>query len=134
VPRKATNLALVVRRSVPCDGVVGDAEFALVVRLVQSHVDPSGPAGSRLVKASVGPFCLLTVTYGWSGRPVFPSTYRTKLEHGTLPHKVGWEEKHGQYRLRPCGRLGSAGGGLSGRHSLRQAAACWRQRRGRVRR
>jgi hypothetical protein len=40
VPRKATNLAFVVRRSVPCDGVVGDSESALVVRLVQTHVDP----------------------------------------------------------------------------------------------
>jgi len=39
VPRKATILALVVRRSVPCNGVVGDSESALVVRLVQVHVD-----------------------------------------------------------------------------------------------
>ena len=40
MPRKATNLALVVRRSVPCNRVVGD-ESALVVRPVQAHVDPS---------------------------------------------------------------------------------------------
>jgi hypothetical protein len=41
VPRKATHLALVVRCRAPCDGVAGDAESALVVRLVQAHVDPS---------------------------------------------------------------------------------------------
>ena len=40
MPRKATNLALVVRRSVPCNRVVGD-ESGLVVRPVQAHVDPS---------------------------------------------------------------------------------------------
>jgi hypothetical protein len=39
VPRKATNLALVVRRSVACNDV-GDAKSALVVRLVQAHVNP----------------------------------------------------------------------------------------------
>jgi hypothetical protein len=51
VPTKATNLALVVRRSVPCDGVVGDAESALVVRLVQEHVDPRlhSPKGAVLL-------------------------------------------------------------------------------------
>jgi hypothetical protein len=40
VPRKATNLALVVRRSVACNDVVGDAKSALVVGLVQAHVNP----------------------------------------------------------------------------------------------
>jgi hypothetical protein len=43
VPRKATNLALVVRptrRSATADGVVGDSETALLVGLVQAHVDP----------------------------------------------------------------------------------------------
>ena len=43
VPRKATNLALVVRptrRSATSDGVVGDSETALLVGLVQAHVDP----------------------------------------------------------------------------------------------
>ena len=40
--RKAAHLALVVtRRRASCDGVVGDAESALVMRLVQAHVDPS---------------------------------------------------------------------------------------------
>ena len=42
MPSKATNLALVVRRSVPADGVVGDSKTALFVGLVQAHVDP-GP-------------------------------------------------------------------------------------------
>jgi hypothetical protein len=42
VPRKATNLALVVRRSVLADSVVGDSETALFVGLVPAHVDP-GP-------------------------------------------------------------------------------------------
>ena len=40
---KATNLALVVRprrRSVACNDVVGDAKSALVVGLVQAHVNP----------------------------------------------------------------------------------------------
>ena len=40
---KSTNLALVVRprrRSVACNDVVGDAKSALVVGLVQAHVNP----------------------------------------------------------------------------------------------
>ena len=41
MPRKATNLALVVRRSVACNDVVGDAKSALVVGLVQAHVHSS---------------------------------------------------------------------------------------------
>jgi hypothetical protein len=40
VPRKATNLALVVRRRVACNDIVGDAKSALVVGLVQAHVNP----------------------------------------------------------------------------------------------
>ena len=38
---KATNLALVVRRSVACNDVVAHAKSALVVGLVQAHVNPS---------------------------------------------------------------------------------------------
>ena len=43
MPRKATNLALVVYNggSVTSDGVVGDTETALVMRLMEPHVDPS---------------------------------------------------------------------------------------------
>ena len=41
MPRKATNLALVVRRSVACNDVVAHAKSALVVGLVQAHVNPS---------------------------------------------------------------------------------------------
>ena len=41
VQRKATNLPLVVRQSVPCNYVVGDPKSALVVGLVQAHVHPS---------------------------------------------------------------------------------------------
>ncbi len=51
MPRKATNLALVVRRSVACNDVVGDAKSALVVGLVQAHVNPGAVL---LVKHFVG--------------------------------------------------------------------------------
>jgi hypothetical protein len=47
-----------IRRSVPCNGVVWDSESALVVRLVQAHVDPNavllvprlGDAGALLLE------------------------------------------------------------------------------------
>ena len=51
MPRKATNLALVVRRSVACNDFVGDAKSALVVGLVQAHVNPGAVL---LVKHFVG--------------------------------------------------------------------------------
>jgi len=38
VQRKATNLPLVVRQSVPCNYVVGDPKSALVVGLVQARM------------------------------------------------------------------------------------------------
>ena len=45
MPRKITNLVLVVRRNVPADCVVDDSETALFVGLVQAHVDPGLEGG-----------------------------------------------------------------------------------------
>ena len=69
MPSKATNLTLVVRRSVPADGVVGDSKTALFVGLVQAHVDP-GPVllVKRFVYRFVGALFVEGVEERSSGR------------------------------------------------------------------
>ena len=69
MPSKATNLTLVVRRSVPADGVEGDSKTALFVGLVQAHVDP-GPVllVKRFVYRFVGALFVEGVEERSSGR------------------------------------------------------------------
>jgi hypothetical protein len=80
VPRKATTLSFV-RRSVPADGVVGESEIAVVVGLVQAHVDPGAvllvPFFRRAL-AILWPTCCCWRVF-WFARSMWPLRYWSRV-------------------------------------------------------